>query len=65
LISKLLLYVNESIESGFSKTEEGQAYIEYEEPITEITPTEANSLAGGYNGVCVNISCAVEAEAYE
>jgi hypothetical protein len=48
----------------FKQPEEVQTEVERDEEIAEISPNEAEELAGGHNGGCANISCLVEASQF-
>jgi len=51
----------ELLNQVFKKPEEDQTDVERDEQITEISPEEADKLAGGWNVGCANGSCVVEA----
>ena len=50
----------ELLNQVFKTPDEEQAQAERDEQLTEITPDEADELAGGWNVGCANGSCVVE-----
>lgn len=51
----------ELLNQVFNQPEEEKSEVECDEQITEISPEEADKLAGGWNVGCANGSCVVEA----
>jgi hypothetical protein len=55
----------ELLNQVFNQPEEENTNPERDQEISEITPDEAEELAGGHNVGCANISCLVEASQQE